>query len=92
MTGWQESPGSLYIDPAATDGVYLVYKSGVRFTRFLRLVDGSNTTVTIDTSAGTASVSSAAPATPVPVVSVVNGVPGLVFDNDGSVVYRKVSP
>jgi hypothetical protein len=29
----------------------------------------------------------AAPVPPIPLVTVVDGIPGLVFDNDGSIVY-----
>jgi hypothetical protein len=90
MADWQLEPDGLYIDPGAPDGAYLLYKSGVRFSRFLHLVDGTGTTVTIDT--GTGQVSIGAAVRPEPVVTVVGGVPGLLFDNDGSVVYREVSP
>jgi hypothetical protein len=90
MVDWQTSPGGLYIDPAAPDGAYLVHKAGIRFTEFLRLVDGDGTIVVIDTGAG--EVSLTADTSSVPVVSVVAGIPGLVFDQDGFIVNREVSP
>lgn len=58
MTSWQLRPGGLYIPPGAADGPYLVQKDGNRFSQWLRLVDGDNTTVVTDPDAGTVQVDS----------------------------------
>lgn len=54
MTGYQLSPGGLYVPPSATDGPYVAHKVGTRFTEFLRLINGTKTTVT--TATGTVQV------------------------------------
>ena len=60
MTNWQLSPAGLYVSPTATDGAYVPRKSGTRFKeQMLRVVDGSNTTVTIDDTAGTVKIDAA---------------------------------
>lgn len=58
MTSWQLRPGGLYVPPDAADGPYLVQKDGNRFSQWLRLVDGTNTTVVTDPDAGTVQVDS----------------------------------
>lgn len=75
------------LDPlsAAADGYYVVQKTGKRFREWFRLSFGTGLTVTpgdhqLDVTA-----------TPLtPLVTVVGGVPGLVFDADGQIVYTEV--
>jgi hypothetical protein len=56
LPNFQIAPGGLYTPPGGADGVYLARKSGVRFTEFYRLKDGTRTTVVLDTTNGTAEI------------------------------------
>jgi hypothetical protein len=85
MTDWQTSPGGLYVPQGAADGAYLAHKDGVRFTEFLRLADGSSTTVNIDSATGEVSID-ASLVQLVPLTTVVGGVPELVWDADNQLV------
>lgn len=89
MTGWQFDPGALEVDPAATDGVYVAFKDGNRFTRWLRIADSDTVTVTVDEVAGTVTFTGAAPEED-PIITVTGGVPSYVFDADGSLVTTEV--
>jgi hypothetical protein len=87
MTDWQLSPAGLLVPPTAADGAYLAHKDGTRFTEFLRMVDGTNTTVTI--SGDTVQIDAAAPLI-VPLTTSINGVPELVWDSNNQLVFTEV--
>lgn len=80
MTDWQMSPAGLYVPPAAADGAYLPRKAGARFADFLRLVNGTGTTVNIDPTTGEVAID--APGSGAIVQSVVAGTNVTVDNTD----------
>lgn len=88
MTGERRTLRTLKAPGAAAGSHVLEVGSDELVSGARRLVAGAN--VTLDTSVDGVLTVSASGTAGAPVVTVVDGVPGLVFDDDGEIVYTEV--